>query len=317
MTVAGATYAVQYKVADGWFKHKSDATGQVYLEVQSPVGKQVLDIGEDTGTCLHECKSAAVKPSGNGGWHTAGPYSFVARATKTRIYFYAGGTSCPNLDVIKVQRVTYVKKLGIDLNKKSGANLVSNGAFTAGHSKWTAKCPPANYNNRPGLGDKCASPGGNWSPSGSDKALHMKNGCYQGNRMGWYQDITTVAGATYAVQYKVADGWFKHKSDKSGQVYLEVQSPVGKQVLDIGEDTGTCLHACKSTAVKPSGNGGWHKAGPYSFVARATKTRVYFYAGGTSCPNLDVIVVKRVPDVCNCANGLPKSGKACTSPGAN
>ena len=175
-----------------------------------------------------------------------------------------------------------------------GANLVNNGAFTAGHSKWTAKCPPANYNNHPGLGDKCASPGGNWSPSGSDKALHMKNGCYQRNRMGWYQDITTVAGAAYAVQYQVADGWFKHKSDKSGQVYLEVQSPVGKQVLDIGEDTGTCLHACKSGAVKPSGNGGWHKAGPYSFVARATKTRIYFYAGGTSCPNLDVIVVKRI-----------------------
>ena len=175
-----------------------------------------------------------------------------------------------------------------------GANVLINGDFSNGHSKWTAKCPPVNYNKRPGLGDKCASPGGNWSPSGSDKALHVKNGCYQGNRMGWYQDITTVAGATYAVQYKVADGWFKHKSDATGQVYLEVQSPVGKQVLDIGEDTGTCLHACKSAAVKPSGNGGWHTAGPYSFVARATKTRIYFYAGGTSCPNLDVIVVKRI-----------------------
>ena len=176
------------------------------------------------------------------------------------------------------------------------ANLVSNGAFTAGHSKWTAKCPPANYNNRPGLGDKCASPGGNWSPSGSDKALHVKNGCYQRNRMGWYQDITTVAGAAYAVQYKVADGWFKYKKDIQGQVFLEVQSPVGKQVLDIGEDTGTCLSSCKKgqPAVAAGGNGGWHTAGPYSFVARATKTRIYFYAGGTSCPNLDVIVVKRI-----------------------
>ena len=172
--------------------------------------------------------------------------------------------------------------------------MVNNGAFTAGHNKWTSKCPPANYNNRPGLGDKCASPGGNWSPSGSDKALHMKNSCYSGNRMGWYQDVTTITGATYAVQYKVADGWFKHKKDTTGQVYLEVQSPVDKQVLDIGEDTGTCLHECKSTAVKPSGNGGWHTAGPYSFVARATTTRIYFYAGGTSCPNLDVIVVKRI-----------------------
>ena len=144
--------------------------------------------------------------------------------------------------------------------------------------------------------DCAASPGGNWSPSGNDKALHIKNSCYTNNRNGWFQDIDTVVGATYAVQYTVADGWFKHKTDTTGILYLEVQSPIDTQVLDKGDETGTCLHSCKDgqDVVAPSGNGGWHKAGPYSFVAGATKTRIYFYAGGTSCPNLDSVVVKRV-----------------------
>jgi len=272
----GATYEVSFAHLDGWFHAKSSKSGIVHLEVQSPLETTVMDRA-------HESFSGALKSDASAGlWDHVGPWRFTAKGAVSRIYFYAGGSSCANIDNVKVTETTAIP------------NLLENGDFEE-DGGWTSLCPPGEkYLGHEDVTGSCSNYG-RWGNSlfnndvaSPQQVWHVKNGCYGNNRGGFYQDFTSKPGATYEVSFAHLDGWFHAKSSKSGIVHLEVQSPLETTVMDRA-------HESFSGALKSDASAGlWDHVGPWRFTAKGAVSRIYFYAGGSSCANIDNVAVMEV-----------------------
>jgi len=176
-----------------------------------------------------------------------------------------------------------------ELNEEE--NLVKNPSFNDGNNGWTALCPPMMYNGK-NLTYDCQNEGVSSSLSkdlgGDTTAYQIKGNCYEGSRGGVYQDIKTELGYTYEVTFKVIDGWFNKKNANEEKSWVEVQSPVGKPVMD--QEVRTTASAKKPT------RGQWETKGPFKFVAVSETTRLFFYAGGTACTNIDDVAVQKTKD---------------------
>lgn len=135
--------------------------------------------------------------------------------------------------------------------------------------------------------------GTNWLSSNGKAAGHfllLKTDCTRvGFRYGAYQDISTVAGVSYTVTFDHIDRHFRYKQPlTTGNVYLEVQSPVGTSVLDVSHETsGDIMH----DSIDPSVRGLWDSA-EYTFTAGGTVSRVFFYVGARACPSIDNVEVR-------------------------
>jgi len=136
--------------------------------------------------------------------------------------------------------------------------------------------------------------------------LFLKTDCTRvGFRYGVYQDISTVAGVSYTVTFDHIDAHFRHKSPlTSGNVYLEVQSPVGTSVLDVSHETsGDLMH----NAINASVMGLWDSA-EYTFTAGGTVSRVFFYVGARACPSIDNVEVRAAAAPTTTPGGGPRGG---------
>ncbi|CAE7564763.1 unnamed protein product [Symbiodinium natans] len=174
----------------------------------------------------------------------------------------------------------------------SDVNLIKNPMFTDGKTGWTDLCPPMMYNGK-NLSFECKN-SGVWDSVpevlGGDKfAYHIKGPkCWEGSRGGVYQDLATEMGYTYELTYKLVDGYFSKKDAKEEKSWVEVQSPVGHGVLDEEAETD-------ASAQEPT-QGQWQTKGPYTFIAAANKSRIFFYTGGTACTSIDDVIVKKTKD---------------------
>eukprot|EP00441_Pelagodinium_beii_P000430 CAMPEP_0197703392 /NCGR_PEP_ID=MMETSP1338-20131121/125412_1 /TAXON_ID=43686 ORGANISM="Pelagodinium beii, Strain RCC1491" /NCGR_SAMPLE_ID=MMETSP1338 /ASSEMBLY_ACC=CAM_ASM_000754 /LENGTH=1898 /DNA_ID=CAMNT_0043287287 /DNA_START=157 /DNA_END=5853 /DNA_ORIENTATION=+ len=168
-------------------------------------------------------------------------------------------------------------------------NAIQNGDFSLGQNHWQPLCPDQYHNGHEDMVGECLN-SGVWTKvpkrlGGDTRAYHIKKKCYEGNTGGFYQDFATTRGRPYNVTYKAIDGWFnyKKKQQPNGTSYVEIQSPLSYKVMD--EKV-----VVKSSAKEPV-RGEWEEKGPFTFIAASSKSRIFFYGGGTSCPTIDDVRV--------------------------